>query len=268
MGTMTRRLGLFAASAAMAAAAAAAAPRPSPLPVSTSRGEFQVLVYAPPGGPPARGSTRPLVLLISGEGGWREFDAVLAGWLSEAGYWVGGVNIKPYFEDAQDDRKALSADFRAYADALAGAAGAGREGGVVFVGFSFGADLAPWIAGAGGWEKRLLGLVMIAPDETGSLEYRLREMLHFSPTHHIFSVRDALDSAAAFPVLFLHGGADKVSAAPELAKRPGGVKKLVAVPDANHHFRGHEPELRATLLDGIEWIAKAERQAAARRPRP
>ncbi len=251
----------------LAAATAGAAPAPSKVPVVTSRGEFRLLVYAPLGGPPARGSRRPLVLLISGEGGWREFDAVLAGWLSEAGYWVGGVDIRPYFEKAQDDRKALSADFRAYAAGLAEAAGAGPDARVVFVGFSFGADLAPWIAGAGGWEKRLEGLVMIGPDETGSLQYRIREMLHFSPTSHIFSVADALESAA-FPVVFLHGGNDRVSAAPALAKRPGGARRLVVVPDAGHHFRGHEPELRAALLDAVGWIAKAERTTGPRRVAP
>jgi len=51
-------------------------------PVKTSRGEFQLLVFAPDH--PA--ADRPLVLLISGEGGWRRFDDLLAGFLAEAGY--------------------------------------------------------------------------------------------------------------------------------------------------------------------------------------
>jgi phosphatidylglycerol lysyltransferase len=261
MEALFRPSSLLVAALALAVTRVAAAPAPTPAQVATSRGELQLLVYPPEEAARVRGATKPLVLLMSGEGGWRAFDVLLAGWLAEAGYWVGGMDIKPYFEKAQDDREALSRDIRSYADGLAEAAGAGPGAPMIFVGFSFGADLAPWIAGAGGWEKRLLGLVMIGPDSTGSLEYRIREMLHFSPTTHVFSVADALDGAARFPTVFLHGGDDQVSAAPALARRPGGLRKLVVIPEAGHHFRGREPEARRALLEAMRWIADAGRGA-------
>jgi type IV secretory pathway VirJ component len=244
---------------------AACAKVPATAPVATSRGEFRLLVYPPAVGRADGGPRRPLVLLVSGEGGWREFDVLLAGWLRDAGYWVGGVDIKPYFQKPQDDRKALSADFRAYAAALAAAAGSAPDAPVVLAGFSFGADLAPWIAGAGGWEKSLVGLVLIGPDGIGSLEYRIREMLRIQPTAHVFSVAAALESAENLPVLFLHGGKDKVSAAPALAARFRGAKKLVVIPDAGHHFGGHEEEARAALLEGIEWLSTEAARASRRR---
>jgi type IV secretory pathway VirJ component len=178
------------------------------------------------------------------------------------------VDIKPYFDKPQDDRKALSRDFLSYAAALGGVAGADPDAPVVLAGFSFGADLAPWIAGAGDWEKRLKGIVMIGPDETGSLEYRLREMLHFSPTAHTFSVAVALDSASPFPVLFLHGGNDRVSVGPALAARFPGIKRLVVVPGAGHHFRGHQYELRTALLEGIGWLFNAGAAPPAGRRTP
>lgn len=247
---------------------AASATDPYPARVATSRGEFQLLVHEPPEGASAPGAARPLVLLISGEGGWRAFDVLVAGWLREAGFWVGGVDIKPYFQKPQDDRRALSADFRAYAAALADAAGVRPDTPVILAGFSFGADLAPWIAGAGGWEKTVRGLVMIGPDETGSLEYRLLEILGAQPTSHVFSVADALESAAAFPVLFLHASDDRTSAAPALAERFRGARKLAVVPEAGHHFAGHEAELQSALLEGLEWLSRARAQAPPRSPAP
>ncbi len=260
-------MGILLVAAGVAWGIAACAKGPATAPVETSRGEFRLLVYPPAAGRGADAPRRPLVLLVSGEGGWREFDVVLAGWLRDAGYWVGGFDIKPYFQKPQDDREALARDVRAYAAALAGAAGAGPRAPVILAGYSFGADLAPWVAGAGVWEQGLAGLALIGPDEIGSLEYRIREMLRMQPTKHVFRVATALASAEEFPVLFLHGEKDKVSAAPALADGFRGRKKLVVVPGAGHHFSGHEAEARAALLDGIEWLtSEAERASRRREP--
>src|SRR5438445_6747727 len=111
-----------------------AAAGPSILKVTTSRGAFDMMVYAPKsrltdrppgeqGVEPARADPKPVVLLISGEGGWKSFDILLSGFLSDDGFWVGGVDAKAYFWDPQDDRGLLAADMRSYATALKGAAG-------------------------------------------------------------------------------------------------------------------------------------------------
>ena len=230
---------------------------PSGVTVSTSRGEFFLLVHAPSraeGAAPKDVGGLPLILLVSGEGGWRSFDALLARWLTEAGYWVGGMDAMKYFWKAQDDRQALASDVRACADALARAAG--RDMGVPFLlaGFSFGADLAPWIAGGGDWKGRIRGLVMIGPDETGSLEFRVSEILGLGAKDHVFRVAEALRSASGIPVLFLHGEKDRSSAAPRLSSAAGEPKKLAVIPGADHHFSGREDDLRKALLEGLAWI--------------
>src|SRR6185436_11995175 len=133
--------------------------------------------------------------LVSGEGGWRSFDRTLARAFTEAGCWVGGVDALKYFWKPQDDRAALAADMRVFATALAQAAGAGADERVVLAGYSFGADIAPWAAAAGGWDGRIQGLVMIGPDEVGSLEFRVLEVLGFDSKAHVFSVVDAVREA-------------------------------------------------------------------------
>jgi type IV secretory pathway VirJ component len=218
----------------------------------TSRGERELLVFAPPAG---ADDAKPVILFVSGEGGWRRFDDLVTGYLAGLGYWVGGVNAMDYFWDAQDDRQALAGDFRAYASALAKAAGRMPEAPLVLAGFSFGADMAPWLAGAGGWAERLRGLLMIGPDETGSLEFRLAEILGFESKDHIFSVAEALRGAAGVPVAFVHGEKDSSSAAVSLSRGAGEPKKLIVVAESDHHFSGHEADLRSALADAMTWIA-------------
>lgn len=218
--------------------------------VQTSRGPFDLVVYRPQAPDPAK----PLVLLVSGEGGWRKFDDQIAGFLRDAGYWVGGLDVMAYFWKAQDDRQVLGSDARAYASALARAAGRPPEAPVVLAGYSFGADLAPWIAGAGGWGRRIAGIVMIGPDAMGSLEFRVSEILGMEAKDHVFKVADALASVAGIPVLFLHGAKDGESAAPALHEAASRPKKIVIVPEAGHHFSGKEDLLRAALLEGLAWL--------------
>jgi type IV secretory pathway VirJ component len=218
--------------------------------VATSRGDQTLRVYAP-SAPPAQAAERPLVLVLSGEGGWRAFDEQLATSFSRAGYWVGGVDCLKYFWKPQDDREALSSDVTRFASALTRAAGAKADARIVLAGFSFGADLAPWIAGAKGRSAHIAALVMIGPDPRGSLEVRVTEILGFAPKSHTFDTAAALADARSIPVLFIHGGKDDDSAAPALAAGFTGPKALAVVPGATHHFGGHEAELERALIDGL-----------------
>lgn len=242
---------------------------PSSTTVATSRGDHSLLVYAPATADSrAEAARRPLVLIVSGEGGWRSFDGLLARFLSETGYWVGGIDAMKYFWRAQDDRKTLASDVRAFADALAKAAGSSKDAPLLLMGYSFGADLAPWIAGAGAWGDRIRGLVMIGPDETGSLEFRFSELLGFDSTHHVFRVSEALRSAAGIPVLFLHGDKDSSSAALSLLNAASEPKKLLVVSRADHHFSGREDELREALREGLLWLLSCPARSSPTKAAP
>jgi type IV secretory pathway VirJ component len=225
----------------------------STLVVATSRGDQSLTVY-PPAESAARAHAGTFVLILSGEGGWRSFDDQLARWMSERGYWVGGIDCMRYFWKPQDDRRALASDVSRYTDALVRAAGATGNARVVLAGYSFGADLAPWIGGAPTRDARVAALVLIGPDRQGSLEFRLSEMMGLAPTAHVFDTASALADASGIPILFIHGARDGTSTTPALAEAFTGRKELVVVPGATHHFAGHEEELKHAVLDGLERI--------------
>ncbi len=267
-----RAVGVWLALASVATcpvtASPALAPPPAPtrVDVRTSRGDFELMVYrpasqAPPaeasaGRPPAGAAAgpAPAVLLISGEGGWASFVDRVAGMLAGEGYWVGGLDAKRYFAEPQDDRGALAADVRIYADALLRAAGRPAGSPLVLAGFSFGADVAPRVAADPGWGGRVRGLLLIAPDAIGSLQYRLLEMIGIEYTDHTFEVAAALREAAGIPMLFVHGENDGSSAAPALAQGAAEPKRLSVVRGAGHHFSGLDDRLKATLRDGLGWL--------------
>ncbi len=274
---------VLAAAPSLSAPQAAGAPSgPAKVKVTTSRGEFDLVVYGatpseaaagsaagePGPSDPRRPDPKPVVLLVSGEGGWKSFDLLLSGFLSADGFWVGGVDAKAYFGEPQDDRGLLAADMRSFGVSLQRAAGRPADAPLILVGYSFGADLAPWIGGAGGWGGRIRGLVMIGPDENGSLEYRVTEMLGFSYKEHSFPVAEALRSAAGIPTLFIHGEKDGWSAAPKLAGAAAEPKKLIVVPRATHHFSGHEEDLRAALREGMRWLLEGRAAALPSRSSP
>jgi Bacterial virulence protein (VirJ) len=244
---------------------------PTPIAVETSRGRIDLVVYAAASQPAATATAapaprpRPLVLLVSGEGGWARFVDLVASALAADGFWVGGIDVKKYFADPQDDREALAADLRRFGNALAKTAGREGPAPLILGGYSFGADIAPWAAAAGGWNGRLHGLLMIAPDQTGSLQYRFTEMLGIQYKEHVFPVADAVETVAGLPILFVHGDGDSGSATPALARAALEPKKLLLVPDAGHHFSGHEGQFRQALRDGMNWLCGASPAGGAGR---
>jgi len=216
---------------------------------------MELRIYPPGQSDPSK----PPVVFLSGEGGWRRFDDSLASDLRAEGFWVAGFDCWSYFWKAQEDRAALARDVRACADALARAAGRPPASPFLLAGYSFGADLAPWIAGGADWGHRLRGLLLVGPDRTGSLEVRITELLGFRPSSHTFSVADALRDAAGVPVVFVHASRDGSSDAPALAAEAAEPKKLIVVEAGGHHFSGAERGLREALAEGLRWLLETGR---------
>ena len=107
---------------------------------------------------------------------------------------------------------------------------------------------------------------MIGPDEQGSLEFRVTELMGFSSKDHAFRVADVLDSARGIPQLFIHGSADSGSAAELLARNAPLPRKLLTVSGADHHFSGRELELRSALIEGLRWILDSTQRTCTPAP--
>ena len=131
------------------------------------------LVELPPKGGVV--AAHPLVIFYSGDGGWRDIDKKIGGYLSDEGYFVVGIDSLRYFwrkKDPGDMARDLDRLIRHYGVNA-------RTNGVILVGYSFGADLLPFMlnrmAADTRSEIRLAALLGIS--ERASFEIRLQGIL-------------------------------------------------------------------------------------------
>ena len=209
-------------------------------------------------------SGAPLVLYVTGDGGWRGADPLVFRALVQWGYPSAGMEARGYLDHLGDlDRKATPRRLaRDYASIVARARhelGLATATPVVLVGFSRGAGLAVLAASQRSLRKSVLGVVAVAltdaeddlrlepeadpPPETSSdpiNPYRLLPHLGSLPVAVIQSTRDHYVAAADARRLF---GVDTPS------------RRLVAIESDGHTFGGARDKLLEALRAALRWIA-------------
>lgn len=131
------------------------------------------IVELPP--PASAVGDHPLVIFYSGDGGWRDIDKKIGGYLSEQGYYVVGIDSLRYFWRKKDPAQMASDLDRLVRHYHAQAKGKG----IILVGYSFGADVLPFMANRMAPDTKaqvkLISLMGIA--QHASFEIRLQGIL-------------------------------------------------------------------------------------------
>jgi pimeloyl-ACP methyl ester carboxylesterase len=207
----------------------------------------------------------PLVLYVTGDGGWRGADPLVFRTLVQWGYPAAGMEARDYLDHLGDlERRAtprrLAADYAHLMRDARRELGLGADTGTILVGFSRGAGLAVLAAGQAALRPRLLGVVAMAlTDEEDELgldtaadadpgrsrpialnPYRLLPALESLPVAVIQSTRDRYVTAAVARPLF---GPDTES------------RRLVVVDSDGHTFGGARDRLLDSLRSSLQWIA-------------
>ena len=206
----------------------------------------------------------PLVLYVTGDGGWRGADPLVFRALVQWGYPSVGMEARGYLDHLGDlDLKATPRRLaRDYASIVARARrelGLAAATPVVLVGFSRGAGLAVLAASQRGLREALLGVVAVAltdeeedlgldpegtaqdPAPTGPVNpYRVLPRLGSLPVAVIQSTRDHYVTAAEARRLF---GVDTSS------------RRLLAIESEGHTFAGARDKLLEALRASLRWIA-------------
>ncbi len=209
--------------------------------------------------------TAPLVLYVTGDGGWRGVDPLVFRAVVQWGYPAAGMEARDYLDHLGDlERRAtprrLAADYAHLIRHVRRDLRLGTNTGTVLVGFSRGAGLAVLAAGQAALRPRLLGVVAMAltdeedelgldtsadTDPVGSRPaglnpYRLLPAVDSLPVAVIQSTRDRYVSAAAARPLF---GPDTTS------------RRLVVIDSDGHTFGGARDQLLDSLRSALQWIA-------------
>jgi len=186
-----------------------------------------------------------LAVLLTGDGGWVGIDKALAGALSEEGVAVVGLDSLRYFWK----RRTPEETARDVARVLAHYAAAWGRDEFLLVGYSRGADLAPFVAARLPPEQRerLRLVAMLGPGTFAEFEVHAIDLFSSVRRRDALSTEEAVrDAGGKVPMLCVHGAEEHDSLCPRIADVPW-VKRILL--PGGHHFDGGYPRLARMVLD-------------------
>ncbi|HET9329005.1 MAG TPA: AcvB/VirJ family lysyl-phosphatidylglycerol hydrolase [Steroidobacteraceae bacterium] len=188
----------------------------------------------------ASGNSQDFALLLTGDGGWAGLDQELAARLAAQGVPTVGLNSLKYFwTERSADQTA-----RDVARVLHHYLSAWNKQRVLLVGYSFGADVLPFVVNRLPAElrARIASVSLLGIDAHASFEVRISDWVGNDaggpPT------RPELDMIGHVPVLCLYGEGEADSICPGLTQ-PGIAREQVG---KGHHFSGEYDRLADRIL--------------------
>ncbi len=194
---------------------------------------------------PAAGTDPRLAILITGDGGWVGIDKSLASAFAEAGVATVGLDALKYFwkkRTPDETAQAIARIARHYSAAW-------KRPEVILVGYSRGADLAPFIAARIGPAERVkLALVaLLGPGTFAEFEVHAIDIFSSVRRDSALPTEDALRATAGRTrVLCVRGSDEKDSLCPHVEDLPW-VRQVVL--SGGHHFDGDYQGIARLVLE-------------------
>ena len=197
---------------------------------------------------PAAGSSAELALLITGDGGWAGLDQELAARLAASGVPTVGLNSLKYFwtqRTADETARDVARLMRHYLATW-------NKERVILVGYSFGADVLPFVVNRLPPElrARLASVSLLGIDSSASFEVSVADWIGSADGGA--ATRPEVAALTHVPVLCIFGEGESDSICPELTTGALLTREQVG---KGHHFSGEY----ATLADRILAFARAAR---------
>ncbi|HYV18921.1 MAG TPA: AcvB/VirJ family lysyl-phosphatidylglycerol hydrolase [Verrucomicrobiae bacterium] len=176
---------------------------------------------------------RAYLLFISGDGGWSSLDRTLAARLARDHVDTVGISALQYFWKEKPAPR-TAADLKLVLDLL-------RPQGkpILFGGYSFGAEVAPFLVdrpeyGAGAADPVFSAVVIVSPGPFATWEVSPLDWFRHSEKPSPDKVRPQIE-ALKLPTLCVYGAEDRESACSGLTP---GETRLVRALGGGHHFGG------------------------------
>jgi type IV secretory pathway VirJ component len=194
-----------------------------------------------------------LAVLLTGDGGWAGLDQELAAQLAASGVPTVGLNSLKYFWTERSPAETAKDVARVMSHYLA----AWNKQRVLLVGYSFGADVLPFVVNRLPPElrARVATVSLLGVDSNASFEIRIADWVgsddNGPPT------RPEVAAIGGVPVLCIYGEGESDSICPGLPKNPEHTRITLAEVGKGHHFSGEY----ATLAERILAFARAPQPA-------
>ncbi len=192
---------------------------------------------------PASTHDKPAIFYISGDGGFNKFSTALCQSLNKKGYDVYALNARSYFDDKKTPER-TAADVKNYlSKKLAGR----KNKQVVLVGYSFGADVLPFILNR--LPKNVLDVpVSFIMAASGSTDFEIHWSDIFGGnTKRDMDVVSEINKLNDENIVIINGSDEH-----DLALNKISLKKYThEVLPGGHHFDGDTEEITNVILNHI-----------------
>ena len=188
-----------------------------------------------------------LAIIVTGDGGWAGLAKTVGQSLAERGIEVVGLNALRYFWQAKTPEQA-AADL----DRLVGAyLGQTRRSRVVVIGYSFGADVLPFMVNRlpAATRERVATIALIGLSSTAEFEFHIGSWLGHNGEGR--PVLPEVERLSGKPLVCIYGADETDSLCPSL---PEDSTTIVQLPGNHHYDRDYEALADAiwTRLPGSE----------------
>jgi type IV secretory pathway VirJ component len=196
----------------------------------------------------ASGASDEFALLLTGDGGWAGLDQELAARLAASGVPTVGLNSLKYFWS----ERTPEATARDVARLLRHYLAAWNKQRVLLIGYSFGADVLPFVVNRlpPDLRERVASVSLLGIDSTASFEVRIADWVGSDSAGP--PTRPEVAALTHVPVLCVYGEGESDSICPQLSAA-GIAREQIG---KGHHFSGEY----ATLADRILAIARSARR--------
>lgn len=186
----------------------------------------------------------PLILFISGDGGWTNFDQSISEFLAKEGIPVVGLDAQRYFWEAKNPQLAASELSQVISHYM-------QEWNcksIVIAGYSFGAGVVPFITNElpNDLKKVVRGIFCISPDKTADFEIHIADMLDIE-SEEKYNVISELNKLKPLNPVCIFGSEESVELKSIFSKSGIRVETL----PGNHHFNDDYKALATTIIKSI-----------------
>ena len=223
--------------------------------------QADVMVYTPA----VEAVAGPAIVYFSGNWGWRPIMQDTASHLAANGRYVLGIDSIKYFGkmlDAGEWKRDLTT-FRSYINEKAGKP---PDAPVILIGFTYGAEMIPYMLNRGGIEG-IAGALLIGPGGTGSVLCRLDLQLDLEiPEEERFDVGRELADLPSLPIVLIEGTLDEDSKARDLLPLVKTPRRYAPIVGGDRQFSETRDVYFEYTAQAIDWIDSTARSPEAAAP--
>jgi type IV secretory pathway VirJ component len=185
--------------------------------------------------------SRRLALLISGDGGWAQLDREVSTALAARGVPVVGVNSLKYFWGERTPQATTEDIARVLRHYLA----TWQASEILLVGYSFGADVLPFIINRlpADLRARVVSATLLSLSTKASFEVHMAGWMGSTPVDGL-PTKPELQQIKGLPTICLYGAGDDEAACTDYVG-PDYVARSIG---EGHHFSGMYPQIADQLL--------------------